>query len=78
MIRCQDCLEPKFENLKFNKWYRIVVPTFTLNGGDNIKTIAEKHRNHKIGNIDIEEIVKYVKNFTPIDYKLDGRLKLVT
>ena len=69
---------PKFENVKEDDWYRIVVPNFIYKGGNGINTFANKHRNHETGPIDIDVFVSYVKAITPFEYKLDGRMTILS
>ncbi|XP_011631507.1 apyrase-like isoform X1 [Pogonomyrmex barbatus] len=46
-IRCQACEYPAFEELVDDQWYRIVVPSFLINGGDGYHIFKNESRNHK-------------------------------
>ncbi|XP_014218115.1 apyrase [Copidosoma floridanum] len=76
-VRCQKCSQPVFEVLHDDEWYRLILPTFVLNQGDNITTIAMKQRNHQIGRLDVPQIINYIEKISPVDYKVDGRLTLL-
>ncbi|KOC68564.1 Apyrase [Habropoda laboriosa] len=72
-IRCRACEAPKFENLQEDQWYRIVLPSFLVNSGDGFVSFATCSRNHRVGNVDYEELTKYVKKISPILTGLDRR-----
>ncbi|XP_023246083.1 apyrase-like [Copidosoma floridanum] len=76
-VRCQDCAEPKFGDLMHEKWYRVIVPSFVMNRGDNMTTVFKKHRNHQFGGLDVPQIVDYIKAITPFKYELEQRVVLL-
>ncbi|KAJ8687354.1 hypothetical protein QAD02_023148 [Eretmocerus hayati] len=76
-VRCQKCSSPRFEDLDVTQWYRIIVPSFILSGGDNMTTIKTKHRNHEPGSLDTPQIIDFLKSISPFRYEKDGRLKFV-
>lgn len=76
-VRCQACQFPKYENLLPDEWYRIVVPTFLVNGGDNHTDIQHGHRNHVTGPIDVQVLANFVKKKSPVIYGTEGRVTLL-
>lgn len=72
-VRCQACEIPKYENLESDKWYKIVTTEFLINGGDNHTDIHNGYRNHKIGPLDVDVLVKFIGKKSPITYGTEGR-----
>lgn len=64
--RCRACEVPKFEDLKQDEWYRIVVPTFLVGAGDGFVLFKSCGRNHEVGHLDWEQLAKYMKKISPI------------
>ncbi|KAG7209791.1 hypothetical protein KM043_011409 [Ampulex compressa] len=73
-IRCRDCDIPKFEDVVDEKWYRIAVVSFLVTGGDGYTIFKTHSRNHEIGTLDIDHLVKYMKKMSPITAGIDGRV----
>lgn len=76
-IRCQACEYPIFEDLVHDQWYRIVVPSFLVNGGDGYHNFKNESRNHKIGTLDIDHFIKYVTKMSPIIIGIEERITFV-
>lgn len=76
-IRCRACEVPRYEDVVDDEWYRIVVPSFLYNGGDNIKIFKEMGRNHKVGSYDIDFFEKYVHKMSPIMAETDNRVNFL-
>ncbi|KAK0166412.1 hypothetical protein PV328_004835 [Microctonus aethiopoides] len=76
-VQCQKCEIPIYEDLIDNKWYRIIVPSFLVHGGDGHSIIANNHRNHEVGHLDIDHLVKFVEKMTPLIYGKEGRITFV-
>lgn len=45
-LLCNECLVPKYEKIDLEKWYRVIVPDYTANGGDGFTAISDNKRNH--------------------------------
>ncbi|KAL6259899.1 hypothetical protein P5V15_009810 [Pogonomyrmex californicus] len=73
-IRCQACEYPAFEELVDDQWYRIVVPSFLINGGDGYHIFKNESRNHKIGTVDIDHFIKYVAKMSPLFIGTERRI----
>ncbi|XP_034952449.1 apyrase-like [Chelonus insularis] len=76
-VKCRKCDIPMYENLKDNEWYRVIVPTFLIRGGDGHYIIEQKHKSHEVGFRDIDILAKYVKKMSPIMYGKEGRIKFI-
>ncbi|XP_032670462.1 apyrase isoform X2 [Odontomachus brunneus] len=73
-IRCQACEYPVFENMMDNQWYRVVVPSYLVTGGDNFILFKNSSCNHKVGLLDMDYLEKYVKKMSPIIAGTDRRM----
>ncbi|XP_017759918.1 PREDICTED: apyrase [Eufriesea mexicana] len=73
-IRCRVCEVPRFEELKLDEWYRIVVPTFLVHAGDGFTVFETCGRNHQLGVIDWKQLIKYMKKISPILVGEDRRV----
>ena len=76
-FRCQACPIPKFDDIIPDEWYKVVVPSFLTNGGDNHTIIKEKKRNCKTGPIDLDVLLAFIKMKSPITYGTEGRITLI-
>lgn len=68
--RCRACEVPRYEELVLDQWYRIVLPTFLVQGGDGFVPFETCGRNHEVGYLDWVVLSKYMKKISPI---LTGR-----
>ncbi|KAH0953052.1 hypothetical protein HN011_001822 [Eciton burchellii] len=73
-IRCQACEYPIFEDLLDDKWYRIVIPSFLIGGGDGHYIFKNSSRNHQIGTLDMDHLTNYVTKMSPIFIGTERRL----
>lgn len=46
-VLCQECLEPRYERLQPNKYYRIIGQNFLAKGGDGFDMIDKNKRNYR-------------------------------
>ncbi|KYM99521.1 5'-nucleotidase [Cyphomyrmex costatus] len=76
-IRCQACEYPVFEDLVDDQWYRMVIPNFLMNGGDNFNIFKNKSRNYKVGTVDIDHFIKYVTKMSPIFIGTQRRINIL-
>ncbi|XP_070168427.1 apyrase [Polyergus mexicanus] len=76
-IRCQACEYPVFEDLVHDQWYRLVVPSFMISGGDGYYIFKNNSRNHKIGGRDMDYLIPYVEKISPILTGIEKRITFV-
>ncbi|XP_072760214.1 apyrase [Anoplolepis gracilipes] len=76
-IRCQACEYPVFEDLVYDQWYRLVVPSFLISGGDGYPIFKNNSRNHEIGERDVDYLINYVKKMSPILTGTERRITFV-
>lgn len=75
--RCQICEFPIYENLVPDEWYKVVIPSFLINGGDNHTDIQYGYRNREPGPLDIEVIADFIRKRSPIITGVEGRITLL-
>ncbi|KAL0123039.1 hypothetical protein PUN28_007578 [Cardiocondyla obscurior] len=76
-IRCRACEYPVFNELVHDQWYRLVIPSFLASGGDGYHIFKDEGRNHKIGTLDIDHLIKYVARISPILIGTERRITFV-
>ncbi|XP_043280622.1 apyrase [Venturia canescens] len=74
-IRCQKCDLPVYEKIDPDQWYRIVACSFLVQGGDGYDIFAENRRNHKVGMVDIDQIVDYFQRMNPVTKGNENRVR---
>lgn len=45
-VLCQKCLQPHYEPLHTDKFYRVIAQSFLAQGGDNFRMISDNKRNY--------------------------------
>ncbi|CAO1420473.1 unnamed protein product [Diamesa hyperborea] len=65
-VLCRICDVPKYEPINDEQWYRVVMPRYLADGGDNFIMISDNARNTKIGPRDIDALNDYMEKFTPL------------
>lgn len=77
-VLCRVCSVPKYSPINMEEWYRIVMPSFLGNGGDGFVMLRDHRRNHKVGLLDIDALVEYVENMSPIGVTgVKGRIRFI-
>ncbi|XP_078036030.1 apyrase [Augochlora pura] len=77
LIRCQACEMPVFEQLVRDQWYRLVVPTFLVGAGDGYTPFKTCGRNHQVGEVDTDVLIRYMQKISPIIVGLDRRVVFI-
>ncbi|KAL3266931.1 hypothetical protein HHI36_011081 [Cryptolaemus montrouzieri] len=75
--RCSDCQIPVYENVNFEKTYKIIVPSFLMNGGDGFFIIPERMKNILMGSVDIDVYTNYLEKKSPIFEEIEGRIEIL-
>lgn len=58
--------------------YNIVLNTFLAKGGDGFQMFKTYKTVTKIGSPDVDVFIEYLKKITPVNVKLEGRIKVVS
>nr|KAG5704024.1 hypothetical protein BaRGS_032113 [Batillaria attramentaria] len=78
LVLCTQCLVPKFVPLDDSAVYKVVLPSFTADGGDDYGVIKNNivHED-KFDSLDSDVLVNYVKHEEKIIQGLEGRIVFV-
>lgn len=76
-VVCRECLEPVYEDLDYEKYYRVVILSFLVTGGDGFSVISQNLINHKVGRVDIDVLVEYFELKSPVYQEIEGRITFV-
>lgn len=76
-VRCRECEEPIYEDLDLEKYYRVVINSFLITGGDGYTIISENLINHRVGRVDIDVLVEYFALRSPVYQEIEGRITFV-
>uniref|UniRef100_A0A1I8PB47 apyrase n=1 Tax=Stomoxys calcitrans TaxID=35570 RepID=A0A1I8PB47_STOCA len=76
-VRCGACRLPSYEPLNKTSLYRIVASNFLLNGGDGFHMLEKHATNIKPYITDLDALLAYTEQVTPIYTGLQGRIKVV-
>lgn len=75
---CRVCALPEYKPINEEEWYRIVTPSFLGNGGDGFVMLRAYRRNLRVGLIDIDALVEYVEQISPIGLAgAKGRIRFI-
>ncbi|XP_044258318.1 apyrase-like [Tribolium madens] len=76
-IRCKECIEPIYEDLVLEAYYRVLLPTF-LTDTDFNPLFKKYIKNKIIGDRDSDVYVRYLENNFPLSAKVEDRIKIVS
>lgn len=65
-----------YVDIDLQKTYSIVLLSYLVTGGDGFQCF-QYLQNRKIGPVDIGVIKAFIKNNTPLDYKVEGRIQII-
>lgn len=76
LVRCKNCLIPRYYPLNDDKVYTIILPDFTINGGDGFKVFKEHLIKHFPYNaLDSDVFSQYIATHQPITTEVSGRIQ---
>lgn len=76
-VRCNECQVPIYEDLDEEKYYRVIVNSFMVTGGDGYTILSDNLQNHRVGRVDIDVVTEYVEKYSPIFAEIEGRITFV-
>ncbi|XP_067124170.1 snake venom 5'-nucleotidase-like [Centruroides vittatus] len=78
LVHCTFCRVPRYLPINESKIYRVVMPTYLTQGGDDYKMIPENTlRLLNTGSLDIDIVVDYLNKSSPIVTGIEGRINFV-
>ncbi|XP_023341949.1 5'-nucleotidase [Eurytemora carolleeae] len=63
-----------YERLKDGQEYHVVMSDYISRGGDGYKMIKEEKLNQRQGFLDFDQILTYLKLFSPVSPRIQGRI----
>nr|XP_018917530.1 PREDICTED: apyrase-like [Bemisia tabaci] len=75
-VRCATCPIPRYEPLIIHKYYRIIMSEWMYNGGSGFDQIKKRARFWAPGRKDLEIVLDYLQNYSPLILELDENLSI--
>uniref|UniRef100_A0AAY4CPE5 5'-nucleotidase n=1 Tax=Denticeps clupeoides TaxID=299321 RepID=A0AAY4CPE5_9TELE len=73
---CTQCRVPRYEPLQSDKVYKIVLPSYLVEGGDGFAMIKEEKLKHDSGDLDIAVVERYIREMKRVRPFVEGRIKI--
>ncbi|KRY00964.1 5'-nucleotidase [Trichinella pseudospiralis] len=73
-IRCQNCTLPKYEELKKDAIYNVVMSNYMANGGDSYTVLQNAVERIMTDHSELQNAVNYFKTHSPITLGLENRI----
>ncbi|XP_012679397.2 5'-nucleotidase isoform X2 [Clupea harengus] len=76
-ILCTGCRVPRYEPLEDDAAYKVVMPSYLVDGGDGYTMIKEEKLKHDSGDLDISVVERYISESKRVRTAVEGRIKFV-
>ncbi|XP_051510746.1 5'-nucleotidase isoform X2 [Myxocyprinus asiaticus] len=76
-VLCTECRVPHYEPLNPKKVYKVVLPSYLVDGGDGYSMIKEQKLKHDSGNLDISVVASYISERKRVHPAVEGRIQLL-
>ncbi|XP_051954250.1 5'-nucleotidase [Xyrauchen texanus] len=76
-VLCNECRVPHYEPLNPKKVYKVVLPSYLVDGGDGYSMIKEQKLKHDSGNLDISVVASYISERKRVHPAVEGRIQLL-
>lgn len=78
-VRCQKCLVPTYSALDEEQIYRVLLPSFLIDGGDGYSMFTEeKLSQERFNSLDSGIIRAYLQKHSPVHPEVNGRISIRT
>ncbi|XP_007526197.1 5'-nucleotidase isoform X2 [Erinaceus europaeus] len=74
-VLCTQCRVPKYEPLRMDKVYKVILPNFLASGGDGYQMIKEEVLKHDSGDQDINVVSGYILKMKVVYPAVEGRIR---
>lgn len=74
-VLCTECRVPRYEPLNPKKVYKVVLPSYLVEGGDGYSMIKEQKLKHDSGNLDIAVVASYITERKRVHPAVEGRIQ---
>ncbi|KAK2855849.1 hypothetical protein Q5P01_004584 [Channa striata] len=75
-ILCTKCRVPRYEPVQDTKLYKVVLPSYMVDGGDGFSMIRDEKLKHNSGDLDITVVSNYISKKQQVYPSVEGRIKL--
>ncbi|XP_038824168.1 5'-nucleotidase-like [Salvelinus namaycush] len=75
-VLCTDCRVPVYEPLDDRRLYKVVLPSYMVEGGDGFSMIKEENLKHDSGDMDISVVASYIAERKKVHPAIEGRIKI--
>ncbi|XP_062323348.1 5'-nucleotidase [Osmerus eperlanus] len=75
-VLCTSCRVPIFEALDPNRLYKMVLPSYLVEGGDGFSMIKEERLKHDSGDLDIAVLASYISERKKVHPAVEGRIRM--
>uniref|UniRef100_A0A8C1KUB6 5'-nucleotidase n=1 Tax=Cyprinus carpio TaxID=7962 RepID=A0A8C1KUB6_CYPCA len=72
---CTECRVPRYEPLNPKKVYKVVLPSYLVDGGDGYSMIKEQKLKHDSGDLDIAVVASYISERKRVHPAVEGRIQ---
>uniref|UniRef100_A0A8C6LX01 5'-nucleotidase n=1 Tax=Nothobranchius furzeri TaxID=105023 RepID=A0A8C6LX01_NOTFU len=74
-ILCTKCRVPQYEAVRDEMVYKVVMPSYLVDGGDNFHMIKEEQQKHDSGDLDISVVSNYIAQRQKVYPSVEGRIR---
>ncbi|XP_038178343.1 5'-nucleotidase isoform X2 [Arvicola amphibius] len=74
-VLCTMCRVPSYEPLEMDKEYKVILPSYLVNGGDGFQMIKDELLKHDSGDQDISVVSEYISKMKVVYPAVEGRIK---
>lgn len=75
-LLCTKCRVPKYEPVVLDQVYKLVLPSYMVNGGDGFSMIKEEMLKHDSGDMDIAVVQSYIEERKKVHPAVEGRIRI--
>ncbi|XP_056150827.1 5'-nucleotidase [Lampris incognitus] len=75
-VLCTQCRVPHYQPLDPARLYRVVLPSYLVQGGDGFSMIQEEKLKHDSGDLDIAVVANYITERKKVHPSVEGRIKI--
>ncbi|XP_056283485.1 5'-nucleotidase isoform X2 [Pseudoliparis swirei] len=75
---CTRCRVPRYEAVRQDEVYRVLMPDFMVSGGDGFSMIAKEMLKHDSGDLDISVVSDFISQRQKVYPAVEGRIRFYT
>ncbi|XP_072218766.1 snake venom 5'-nucleotidase-like [Leuresthes tenuis] len=75
-VLCTRCRVPLYEPVQDEALYKVVLPSYLVNGGDGFSMIQSEILKHNSGDLDISVVSNFIAQRQKVYPQLEGRIKI--